>query len=510
MKKDPLYKTETAKDGSPTLVIEENGRTVFLHSRINPLKECETAGYEPDPERYDLLIVLGCGLGYSLLKQKETLSSFRQVIVIDILPGIENEIGKNPHTSFITVSGNTRFFSGTDLSGIEDLLREAIDLDRFRGIQVIEHLQSFRIFPEYYNGVRSVIKKLIDKKAGDRATINAFGSLFLENALNNLKNIKNCMPLSSVAGRFCGERAVIVSSAPSIEDNLEKLNFYKDEVYIIAVDSALPVLRSAGINPDFVVSIDPQRRIGEHFLGHHGSGALHVFSIVSPPELVRKYGGFISFNSHPVSQIVDDMYPGINRSIDSSTGSVAGDAFLFARLAGFDLVAMTGFDFSFSGNIIYARETAYQKRYTEYYNNRFKTAETYNAAYIFKSSGSLVSDGIYTRRAFLNYRSSLDALIGEMNFRNIFMINRRGLPLSNVFTTDFDSFMRISSAGKGVKSKHPGGSGFSRETFPFNMKSIRERLSEKRILDAVLSESLGGDVSPAKRERIQRIIDGIG
>jgi len=509
MIKNLPYRAESAKDGNQSIIVEYKGKSIPLHSKINPLKEGETSGYSFDPEKFDLLIVLGCGLGYSLLKLKESVSRFRQVVVIDILYRIENEISKNPHTSFLSETENIRFFSGMELPEIENALSSAVDFHQFRGIQVVEHLQSLRIFPEYYDQVRSIIKKTIDKKAGDKATIKAFGNLFLRNALNNIKSLKYCMPLSSIEGRFSGRKAIIVSSAPSVEESIDKLKSCKDELYVIAVDSALPVLRCYGIQPDFVISIDPQGRIGEHFLGHQRSAAIHIFSIVSPPELVRKYGGFISFNSHPVSQVIEGMYPGACSSIDSSTGSVAGDAFMFALTAGFEFIAMTGFDFSFSGNIIYARETSYQKRYTQYFNNRFKTAETFNAAYIFKSSGSLVAGGKYTRRSFLNYRSSLDSLISEKGFNNVFMINRRGLPLSNAGLTDFDSFMKIPAAGSGNKSEYIRGIDLQKKSFPFNISRIKNRLSEENVFNALLNESFGNNVSSAKREKIKTIINGI-
>jgi len=315
--------------------------------------------------------------------------------------------------------------------------------------------------------------------------------------------------VSALAGRFGGRKAVIVSSAPSLEDNIDKLKNYADDLYIIAVDSALSVLKSHGIKPDFVISIDPQERIGEHFLGHDVYEALHIFSIVSPPELVEKYRGYISLNSHPVSQIIDDMYPGVNGSIDSSTGSVAGDAVNFALMAGFEFIAMTGFDFSFSENIIYARETAYQKRYTQYFNNRFKTAETFNAAYIFKSSGSLMAEGKYTRRSFINYRNSLDSFIKENKTDNIFMINKRGLPLANAEAVDFESFMSISCTVKDDKREYLRQINAERRPNPVSIQRVRERLLDKRVTDAIIEESLGSEVTEGKIARIIRMIDGI-
>ncbi len=506
MIKNIKYNIETAKDGNQTVIVYQNGKEIPLHSRINPLKEGETAGYDLSPEKYDLLLVLGCGLGYSMIKLREYADKFREIIVIDIFQGIENEIARNPHTSFLCGKENISILSGLKIEKLDELLSVLIDFQEIRGMQVIEHRQSLRIFPDYYGEVKMLIKRIINKKAGDRATINAFGNLFLRNALNNLRSFCRCQPVSDLAGRFSGRKAVIVSSAPSVEDNIERLKFYADDLYIIAVDSALPVLRCHEIKPDFVISIDPQARIGEHFLGHDYYEAMHIFSIVSPPELVEKYGGYISMNSHPVSQIIDDMYPGRNGSIDSSTGSVAGDAFMFAFMAGFEFIAMTGFDFSFSENIIYARETAYQKRYSVYFNSRFKTAETFNAAYIFKSSGSLVADGRYTRRAFIGYRDSLDSLIGEKGFRNVFMINRRGLPLMHVQGTDFDSFMKLPGAVKENKAEYIEDIKKSKKLFPADMNRIKTRLLDARVFDEVIKDSLGEGVPPEKRKKIAEMI----
>jgi len=508
MRKNLNYIILPAKDGNPTLIVNQAGKEVSIHSRINPLKEGETSGYVFDPERFDLLLVLGCGLGYSFLKLKGYAAEFRQIVVIDILYGIENEIVKNPHTSFLSEGDNIRFLSGLEIAEIDEALSEIIDFNGLKGMQVIEHPQSMRVFHEYYDEVKTLIKNVINKKAGDKATIRAFGNLFLRNALHNLNSFKYCNPVSTLAGKFKGRKAVIVSSAPSLEDNIEKLKFYEKELYIIAVDSALPVLMCFGIKPDFVISIDPQARIGEHFLGHDLYEALYIFSIVSPPELVEKYRGFISMNSHPVSQVIGDMYPDLKSTIDSATGSVAGDAFMFAFIAGFEFIAMTGFDFSFSKNIIYARETAYQKRYALYFNNRFKTAETFNAAYIFKSSGSFIFDGKYTRKSFINYKSSLDALIKEKCFKNIFMINRRGLPLANVQPADFDSFMKLPVTVKENKSEYLKGINIQKK-FQFNMKNVRERLSDERVLDEILSESLGSEASQNKRKKIVSMIEGI-
>lgn len=504
--KEITYKIETAKDGNPVPVININGRDIPLHSRINPLKEGEKTTYKAEPERYDFLIILGCGMGYYYTGLKGYSSGYRAVIIIDVLKDIEKQIVKNPHTSFLIVGNNISFLSGLETDNLSDRLTALINFQEIRGIQVIEHPQSVRLFQGYYDEVKSIIKKIVDKKAADKATIKAFGSLFLRNALNNLQNFRECSPVSVLAGGFSGRKAVIVSSAPSLEDNICKLRQYKDSVYIIAVDSVIPVLKSYGIEPDFVISIDPQPRIGEHFLGHEPGHALHVFSIVSPPELVRRYKGYISGNSHPVSQVIREFYPEWGSSIDSATGSVAGDALKFAILAGFKYIAMTGFDFSFSGNVIYARETAYQKRYSLFFSSRFRTSETFNAQYIFKSSGSLIAEGRYTRRSFIGYRNSLDVLISANNTGNVFMINKRGLHLTGPVYTDFDTFITMPGSINNDKREYLRDLSMKSDFFSFNVKKIRDTLINDRVLNEIIKESLGTDCTAEKKQKILSVI----
>ena len=508
IKKDIVYRTEPAKNGDMTLIAGRDGKEIPLHSRMNPLKEGGESAYNLNPEKFDLLIVIGCGLGYSLIKLKEEIQKYKQIVIIDILYNIQNEIIKNPHTSFLIKEENVRFITGFDLDEIHGTLSQIIDLDALKGIQSIEHPQSLRFMPEYYDSIKSVIKNIIDKKAGNQATIRAFGNIFIRNAINNISNLKNCRHVSSFINRFKERKTVIVSSAPSLEEHIESLRLYQDRLYIIAVDSALSVLRCFDIRPDFVVSIDPQGRIGEHFLGHEPVDSAHIFSVVSPPELVKRYNGFISLNSHPVSQIIAEMLQE-NSSIDSATGSVAGDALNFALICGFEHIAMIGFDFSFSNNIIYAKNTAYQNRYANYFNNRFKTPESFNAEYIFKSSRSLRVEEHYTRKSFVNYRDSLNNLIKEKNSTHIYTINKKGLKLTNTHDTDFDTFMKLPALDSENKLEYIRKINTEKSMPQFDIKMIKDKLLDEKILDEIINSSLGTSLAVNVKNKIIALIENI-
>lgn len=445
------YIIESSRSGNSIVAVKSGPGFLPLNSKLDPVKEGGKFHFDYDPERFSLLIVLGCSLGYHLTKAKDVLKKYRKIIVIDILQGIENEILKNEPTSFLAREDNTVFYSGLSPYDLESRLKKEIDFDSIIGVQVIEHGASVRIFGEYYSSVRSLIKRLIDSEARNSSTVKAFGRLFLRNALNNFSNFSSVKPVKGLKNLFAGEKVLVVSSAPSIEDIIDYIYRVKNFIYIVAVDSALPLLSDKGIIPDFVISIDPQPRLAEHFIGENRSDARFIFSIVSNPALVKKYGGYISLNSHPVSQIIDNLYPGAAGSIDSGTGSVAGDALNFCIFAGFSYIGMAGFDFSFSGNNIYARGTAYQRRYSSIFNNRFNTPETFNASYIFKSSGAYMSEGKYTRKAFTGYRDSLQSFIENRKISGITFINRKGLLIKGVEYIDPDDFVRWGQGYSGVE-----------------------------------------------------------
>ena len=66
------YKIEKSKQGAPTLAVTgDDGRTVYVHSKYDPLKEAQSLADKFNPDKYDALIVLGAGLGYHLIPLRE-------------------------------------------------------------------------------------------------------------------------------------------------------------------------------------------------------------------------------------------------------------------------------------------------------------------------------------------------------------------------------------------------------------------------------------------------------
>jgi len=495
------YRYDEARDGSMTLLVTIDGREFPFHSRVAPAREASERA--PDHEKYDLVIALGCGLGYSLIPLRDELQRYSRVIIIDLLEGIEKDIDRNVHANFLNAAGNVTFITGKRPEEIEKILSESLDLAILRGIHVREHSASFKFFPEYYAQVRAAIKRVLDKKATGAATVKAFGRIFMRNALLNLEQTALLHPVLSLRGRLAGFRGLIVSSAPSVEKQMPQIGAHRDRFVIIAVDSAVPMLERAGITPELCVSIDPQHRIAEHLLGHRGERTAHVFSIVSPPATVKRYSGFVSLNSHPVSQVIENLYPGITGSIDSSTGSVAGDALALALLCGFESIAMAGFDFSFTHNNIYARGTAYQQRYATMFNTRLRTPESFNAEYIFKSSRGFIESNRYTRRSFTGYRDSLARYIKENCPGRVHWIGGGLLP-HGVVPATVDDFI---SAPVGYDTAERAAEIIrqaERSAMGVDPVKVREFLTRDDVWEELVKESVGGSISLEDYAKLRR------
>jgi len=488
------YRIEKAADGNDTVIIEKEGRSLPLHSRRQPLREGEKSKFQLNPERYDVLVIMGFGLGYYFVPAMEKLKEYGKVIVIDILPGIEDHIEGGGYLAGFLEYGNVTFVTGEDEKSVEEFFKRNIDFSEIRGIEVSEHPASMRMFQEYYGKIGESLSRVIDEKSRNAATSKKFGKLFFRNALNNIMGGGGLRCVSKLFGRFKNRAALIVSSAPSIEEAIEYIPEISNYAYIIAVDSAVPLLKEYGVFPDFVVSIDPQGVMGEHLNGVDAEKSVFVYTVVSPPPIIKKTGGYLSLNSHPLSQVFEQVTKGRVGSIDSATGSVAGDALNFAMKAGFSEIGMAGFDFSFYRNKIYARGTAYQRRYNSIFNTRIRTIETYNSDYIYKNSRSLIQGGRYTRRAFLEYKDSLAKVTAGHD--KLWFINSTGpeyLPV-NMAQTDVCGFIdaiknRYEKDGTDVNySKNEGKSDYLIEK-----KEWSELLTQDEVLTQVVEASFGSD-----------------
>ncbi len=502
------YKIETSKSGLPALsIIDNKGKRIFLHSKYNPLNEKESLKDKFLPEKYDTVIILGAGLGYHLLALKDNIGEYKKIIIIDIIDKFESEIEKNDETKFLVKNKKIMFLTGMDYSEIEKTLHSEIDFEDINGINVIAHPASLRAFSEYYSKISEIIERLINKKAGDKATKKAFGMLYIRNIIRNLNSVSSYYPVASFFNKFGDYPAVIITSGPSIEGQLEQICERQDRLFIVAADSCVSLLQKNGINPDFFLSIDPQPYIFEHLADIDKQKIIPIISISSHPCAFMFSTGLVSLNTHPISQIIDDLTGYKIGSIDSRTGTVAGDALKTVSFFGFKMTALMGFDFSFPNYEIYPKGTSYQKRISNFHS-RLLPIETHNLNYIMKSSKSIKLNGLYSRRSFVNYKEAMETFISREGIQNFYNINQYEIPIRNVPNISSKEFLKNYSKNKIEKHEIINNvlSGSEKIDNLLSINRVNEILSKKEIISEIISASMDKSAGLLKEKKITKLI----
>ncbi len=179
--------------------------------------------------------------------------------------------------------------------------------------------------------------------AGSNAEKSYFGRLiYLRNAIINLRY------MDAARSRIFTPMeqqlpAAVCSAGPSLKHSLPLLREYADRILIICVYRALPLLLEAGINPDFVVQVDPSDIMKSMQFKPDELPPLVAASSISPViaaefnEIIWSTGDSPEFNA-----LGDELdIPRLPLHISRSVTVTAID---FARYAGCRKIALLGSD----------------------------------------------------------------------------------------------------------------------------------------------------------------------
>jgi len=469
------YSIIETKSGLPSLEITLDGKTMSLHSKIDPSREKNLID-DSDAEKYDCIICLGIGLAYHLQNLNYIAHNYKKIILIDVIDDIPSLLKEN--SEFILEKENITIISGKKNEYLRKILSQEIDLISLKGIKVVEHIASLRIFAEYYLDAKKIINEILNAQAGSEGAKKSFGKRYLKNALINLKVIEKKLSISLLKEKHKNSRACVITSGPSLESHIEWIKENKDSLVIIAVDSALKPLLAHDIKPQYLVSIDPQPYVYEHLQDEDFYDINLIASLTVHP-LVMKKAHYVFLNSHPLCQLVEEIDNGVG-SIDSSSGSVAGDAIALSSYLGCKETILFGFDFSFIKEVIYCRETAYQRRFSFLFQNRLITVENQNFSYIMKSSKDFRVHGFRSRKSFLQYKESIDQMLKNINNNLFFQPLGTQIPLTHCETVDLNTLNVIDNVENNSNSKNMNLSLLQKNI----MIALKDREIFKRILEA--------------------------
>lgn len=413
-----------------TLLVKKGESETPLHSRIDPGKE-KNLLHDINPAREDYIIVVGAGLLYGLFNAMDIIESVSRLLIIDVLPGLRSEVVRNSDAVSILDLPSVVYMDGATADSVSAFLKEDLQLEDQKGLRVVTHPASMRILNDEYSPILSAIAELIDAKSNSHVTKKRFGRLFSRNVIEKIIHAKRFLPLDNFKNSASGATALVISAGPSVDSRIDAIQELARGSLIIAVDSAVTMLRAYGITPDIVVSVDPQFYAREHLLSESLS-YFHFVAMSASSEVSEKGNTILYPDTHPLSQMVAETAGLGQWPLKNGTGMVAGDSVALAFYLGCKRVVLAGNDFSFPHHEIYARSSTYQNRYREYFHNRINSVEQQNMTYIRGGGKLLQYEGVPTRKNFLGYHSSFKEYIeiSMNNGRTVYSLRGQGLNLN--------------------------------------------------------------------------------
>lgn len=334
------YELFSAKNGSP--VAKENGK--LLHSQYNPEREAAQTATASKKDGRATCAFFSCGLGYAPVFYAKQFPNDTLIVI---------EPNADYFFSALTLLDWSPVFSAEHciiaLGASPDEVASLIEANGgFSSCAIIANNNQMEHARDYFSALSHAIERAKQKEKINTNTQERFGKLWVRNSCRNLPY------LGSLAGitryeNTCPENlcAVILAAGPSLDEILPHLAKIKKRSVLICTDTALRSCLRAGVEPDFIILVDPQYYAARHIAGLSSPSSVLITESAAYPSVFR----------FPCKEIVlcSSLFA-LGKYVErrlgekgalSAGGSVSTTAWDFARLIGAKKIYFAGLDLGY-------------------------------------------------------------------------------------------------------------------------------------------------------------------
>jgi hypothetical protein len=338
------------------------GRSIRLHSGRDPVGEAARwlDSALPGGEVPEFLVLLGAGLGY-VFDALETRAVRPRVLLIESDPALLAAMRARRDWSGWLDSGRLIVLSGPDYAGQGDAWRHVprpeIDWP------VLAHPVLLRERPAATRAAQAVAERILFDARANADSRTALARTYLLHTLANTGVIAREGNAGALFNAFPGVPAIVIGAGPSLDSNLDALATVGDRALMIAADTALRPLLSAGVAPQIVLAADPSEANARHlqdlppcgatWLVAEGSVGSGAFAAFAGRTFVFRLG------THEPWPWLESL--GIARASLRAWGSVVTSAFDLAIQAGCDPIIFAGLDLAFTRERPYCRGVTWEE-----------------------------------------------------------------------------------------------------------------------------------------------------
>ncbi len=383
---------EICKDGNITLKLKVYERSVYLHSKYNPIKEAKK--YYKDYEKINygsIIFMFGFGLSYYVQELYNKVKTRATIVVyepdkeifdivmknIDICDILENE------DIFITFELDKLFAFGLDNC---DYKLECIQI--YKELYLKEH-------KEFMEKIKTTLNRIRMRYS----TVYVYKSIWLRSIFSNFKYILKSYYLFDFKDIFENKPIIVVGAGPSLNKNVHLLKELKGKVCIISVFSATKVLEKAGIVPDFMATIDSL----QYGITDFEAKIPLIYHRYCNKELLEKHKNnkIVSISSN---EFLKSVLENIKEDNVVSGTTVTYFCTTIARYFGASEIILIGQDFSWTKDAIHAKGSVHDKNlygYKEYHHYNMPVEDMYG-------------NTVYTNAPFMNFKENFEDYVKDL------------------------------------------------------------------------------------------------
>ncbi len=376
------YRLDFSKDGQ--VLLTAGGFS--LHSKYNPKREAERTILNQDGNfSKNGCIFAGLGLGYYCL---EYISNFPDAPVTVVEPDIFIFLLclKTMDMTPLLTKKNTALFIGLPASdsaaAVEEILQNSPE-----PVNIFMPPALTKPNQPWFDEFSELMRRNKEKRGINKNTLKRFGKLWLKNMSKNLPEMGNRRGIALFENAFKNFPAVLLAAGPGLDAVLPFLKNLKEKCLIIAVDTALRACLREGVQPDFLLLVDPQYWNYRHIAGFSSGNTFLITESAAYPAVFRFEcrNIFLCSSLFPLGKFLESRAE--EKGALGAGGSVATTAWDFARYAGAETIYAAGLDLGYPDRATHFRGALFEeKNHSESF--RLSTAETGSAA-------ALLSGGVF-------------------------------------------------------------------------------------------------------------------
>jgi hypothetical protein len=436
-KASPELLIKEGSAGLPTALL--HGR--YLHSRHNPEREADRLVGQVCGDIPGIGVFLGFGLGYQI-------EAFRKRFPDSVVILVE----KDPALFLSALSSRNmgKIFSGPVSLLLDSPPEEIVPLlEQFpeKHIHIVRLQAAIDNSPGYYEKVEEFARVGVSRRKVNTATLQRFGRRWIRNLALNIETMETAGDVGSWAKVLAGIPAFIAAAGPSLDDTLPFLETIRRKAVIISSDTAARFLLKRGIQPDFIILVDPQYWNTRHLDGLDLSGSILISEPATHPKVFHESYReiFLSASIFPLGTYLEPE--GRQRHTLGAGGSVATTAWDFGRLLGARPLFLSGLDLGFPDGRTHFRGSYFEERIRSL-NTRFKPHEHGIFRYLHSGFPFFYEDfdgnRVLTDKRLEVYRQWFEEQLRSGTSANhTFTLSRRGVRILGVETEDVEVFRSL-------------------------------------------------------------------